>query len=143
MARGKWLTTGVVAGVALVAGVMIGFQVRLLDPHRARIVPACAKLEDQVICEVNYFMKEPPGPRVVFEVLDSERLLVVATRHDWGRGGILPRRVMIDRHRLEAAGVDYERMKIYHYVGTSKELKEAKMLLYQVGKKALLQAVPK
>jgi uncharacterized membrane-anchored protein YhcB (DUF1043 family) len=35
MARGKWLTTGVVAGVALVAGVMIGFQVRLLDPHRA------------------------------------------------------------------------------------------------------------
>jgi hypothetical protein len=50
---------------------------------------------------------------------------------------------MIDRHRLEAAGVDYERMKIYHYVGTSKELKEAKMLLYQVGKKALLQAVPK
>ena len=63
MARGKWLTTGVVAGVALVAGVMIGFQVRLLDPHRARIVPACAKLEDQVICEVNYFMKEPPGPR--------------------------------------------------------------------------------
>lgn len=35
---------------------------------------------------------------------------------------------MIDRHRLEAAGVDYERMKIYYYVGTSKELKGAKML---------------
>lgn len=67
----------------------------------------------------------------------------MATRHDRGRGGILPRRIMIDRHRLEAAGVDYDRMKIYHYIGTSKELKEAKMLLYQVGKKALLQAVPK
>lgn len=55
----------------------------------------------------------------------------MATRHDRGRGGILPRRIMIDRHRLEAAGVDYERMKIYYYVGTSKELKEAKMLRFE------------
>lgn len=128
MAQGKWLTTGVVAVMALVGGVMIGYQVRLLDSHRARIVPVCAKLDDQVICEVNYFMKELPGPRVVFEVLDSERLLVVATRHDRGRGGILPRRIMIDRDRLEAAGLDYDRMKIYHYVGTTKELREAKVL---------------
>jgi hypothetical protein len=128
MARGKWLTTGSVAVLALVGGMMIGYQVRLLDSHRARIVPACTKLEDQVICEVYYLMKEHPGPRVVFEVLDSERLLVLATRHDRGRGGILPRRIMIDRQSLEAAGLDYDRMKIYHYVGTSKELKEAKML---------------
>lgn len=125
--RSQRVTTGVVAGVALMAGMMIGYQVRLLDSHRARIVPACTKLEDQVICEVRYMIKEHPGPRVVFEVLGSERLLVVATRHDRGRGGILPRRIMIDRRRLEAAGLDYERMKIYHYVGTSKKLEETRI----------------
>jgi len=33
---------------------------------------------------------------------------------------------MIDRHRLEQRGLDYDRMKIYYHAGATQELKEVK-----------------
>ncbi|HCM74484.1 MAG TPA: hypothetical protein DIS87_10125, partial [Armatimonadetes bacterium] len=89
MARVNWLTTGIVAVATLAIGVFAGYQVRLLDTNRARIVPTCQKFPTFVVCKVEYMNKEAPAPRISFEALDSERLLVVATRVDRGRDGIL------------------------------------------------------
>lgn len=126
MGRGKWLVTGSVAVVALGAGMFLGFRGRMMDTNRARIVPTCMKVYPYVICEVQYMVKDTPRPRVSFEKLDSERLLVVATRVERGRDDILPSQFIIERHRLESAGMNYDKMKIYYHAGATQELKEVK-----------------
>ncbi|GEM_PF-2476276 len=126
MARVNWLTTGIVAVATLAIGVFAGYQVRLLDTNRARIVPTCQKFPTFVVCKVEYMNKEAPAPRISFEALDSERLLVVATRVDRGRDGILQSHFWIHRSQVEKAGMDFKRMKVYYESGATKELKEAR-----------------